>query len=154
MTKRSSQTIIAIAAITAALVTTLAVVSMEYFPPPNQNAMAQSDNDSTTPQTNQIRRSLTYFVTDTASVPANGNASAQAFCQDGDVLLTGGYIIEGFDSPAKVFRTELYSNSAFRIENATSAHEGWQAGLANIGTEPLTITANAVCLDVTSQTTR
>jgi hypothetical protein len=142
----SSSRTIAIAAIAASFAAILAVAFVGY-PSLNQNALAQSDSG----ETNQVRRSLTYFVTDTVHVPVNENASAQAFCQDRDVLLTGGYAIGGFDSPDKVFNTVLYSNTAFHTQNSTSTHEGWQAGLANMGTAQLMITANAVCLDVTPE---
>jgi hypothetical protein len=144
----SSSRTIAIAAIAASVAATLAVAFTGYSPSsPGQNALAQSDNG----ENNQIRRSLTYFVTDTVPVPVNENASAQAFCEDRDVLLTGGYAIGGFDSPDQVFNTVLYSNTAFHTQNSTSTHEGWQAGLANMGTAELMIMANAVCLDVTPE---
>lgn len=143
---------IATVAIAASVAVMMTVAMMGRLPSLNQNAMAQSeDSDDAAQQANQIRRSLTYLTTETAPVPVNSNASAQALCQFGDVLLTGGYVIGGFDSPDQVFNTYLYSNTAFRIENATSTHEGWIAALANMGTTQLTITANAVCLDVTPQ---
>jgi hypothetical protein len=149
----SRKKIIATAAFTAGIAAMLAAAAFTgYSPLSSQVAVAQSGEGEQTPaQTQGIRRSLTYFVTETASVPANGNATAQAFCQNGDVLLTGGYAM-GFDSPQQAFNSMLYSNTAVRIQNATSSHEGWQAGLVNMDTEPLTITANAVCLDVTPRT--
>lgn len=144
----SNSRTIAMAAAAAGVAAMLAAAFAGYIPS-IQNAMAQSDT-GTTPQPSSVRRSLTYFATDTVTVAADGNASAQAFCEHRDVLLTGGYSI-GFDTPAQAFNTMLYTNTALRIENSTSVHEGWQAGLVNMDTEPVTITANAVCLDVTPQ---
>jgi hypothetical protein len=144
----SRKKLIATAGFTAGIAAMLAAVALTgYSPMQGQVAVAQSGEGEST-QSQGIRRSLTYFATDTVSVPASGNASAQAFCQSGDVLLTGGYSIS-FDSTGQVFNTMLYSNTAIRVQNATSSHEGWNAGLANMDTEPVTITANAVCLDVT-----
>ena len=143
---------IATAAVAAGIAAMLAVAFMGYSPSTlGQSAMAQSDDDDATTEqsTNQVRRSLTYFVTDMAPVSANGNATAQALCQSGDVLLTGGYTIGGFDSAQSVFNSVLYSNTALRMQNQTGAYEGWEAGLVNLGTAELTITANSVCLDVT-----
>jgi hypothetical protein len=137
---------IAMAAAAAGVAAVLAV-AFAYSPMLGQIAMAQSGGDSV--QGQGISRSLTYFATDTAPVSADGNATAQAFCFSGDVLLTGGYTIGGFDSADDLSSSMLFSNTAMRMENATGPHEGWQAGLVNAGTGQLTVTANAVCLDVT-----
>jgi hypothetical protein len=112
-------------------------------------AQAPTGGGSNNGPTGQISRSLTYLVSDTASVDANTDASAQAFCKNGDVLLTGGYSIGGFESASQLSDTVLYSNTPLRIQNATASHEGWEAGLGNLGTGERTVTANAVCLDVT-----
>lgn len=116
-----------------------------------QDASAQAQNGGApaAKPTGQLSRSLTYITSDTASVNANTVASAQAFCKNGDVLLTGGYSIGGFESTDQLSDTLLYSNTPLRIANATSSHEGWEAGLANNGEGQRMITANAVCLDVT-----
>jgi hypothetical protein len=139
---------IAMAAVAAGVVAALAV-AFAYSP---LMAMAQSSGDSNPAQSQGIKRSLTYFATDTMPVTADGNATAQAFCFNGDVLLTGGYTIGGFDSADELSSSILFSNTALRMENSTGTHEGWQAGLVNAGTGQLTITANAVCLDVTPET--
>lgn len=154
MAASNTKKTIAAAAVAAGVAAMLAIAFMGYSPSPlAQNAMAQSDDDGdATPEqstTQGVRRSLTYFATEMAPVSADGNATAQAMCQSGDVLLTGGYTIGGFDSAQSVFNSVLFSNTALRTQNQTGAYEGWEAGLVNLGTAGLTITANAVCLDVT-----
>lgn len=136
-------------AVVAAGVAVMLTFAFTYSPMLGQIAMAQSGDDSAQTQGQGIRRSLTYFATDTASASADGNATAQAFCFNGDVLLTGGYTIGGFDSADELSSSILFSNTAMRMENATGTHEGWQTGLVNAGTGQLTVTANAICLDVT-----
>jgi hypothetical protein len=140
---------IAIGAIAAIAV---AVVMYTGFSPsvPQQAAVAQSGEDALPDQ--DRRRSVTYLSTQTVLVPTKGDADAEAFCRDRDVVLSGGYTIGVHNSQELLPLTEnvatLYSNTPLRIMNGTTILEGWHAGLVNSGTMNLTITANAICLDL------
>lgn len=131
---------------------------------PQNSAMAQSDNnnngdvdnddnsEATTRTTTAPAKSVTYLSTQTVLVPAKADADAEALCRDRDVVLSGGYVMGVHNSTDLQSITPhtamLYSNTAIRVINGTTIHEGWTAGLINSGTIDLTITANALCLDI------
>lgn len=148
MKMTGNSTKIAIGAIAAIAVAV--VMSIGFSPSvPQQAAVAQSGEDALP---DQDRRSVTYLSTQTVLVPTNGDADAEAFCRDRDVVLSGGYTIGVHNSQELLPLTEnvatLYSNTPLRIMNGTTIHEGWHTGLVNSGTMNLTITANAICLDL------
>lgn len=134
---------------------------------PQNSAMAQSDNNNNNNNgdvdnddsseaiartTTTPAKSVTYLSTQTVLVPAKGDADAEALCRDRDVVLSGGYAMGVYNSTnlqsITAHTAMLYSNTAIRVINGTTIHEGWTAGLINSGTIDLTITANALCLDI------
>lgn len=153
----SKSTIIAISTVAAIAVGIVTIVVAIGFTPssvPEQNGADAQSNNTTTAQTEGtgISRSVTYLSTQTVLVPPKDSADAEALCRDRDVVLSGGYTIGVFNSTdlsSLSGNAILYSNTAVRLMNATTIHEGWHAGLVNTGTENLTITANAICIDVT-----
>ena len=153
----SKSTIIAISAVAAVAVVIVVVVASMGFAPSSvmerNGADAQSDNTTTAQESGEISRAFTYLSTQTVLVPSKDSADAEAFCQDRDVVLSGGYTIGIYNSTSlsglSYDNAILYSNTAVRVMNDTTIHEGWHAGLVNAGTTDLTVTANAVCLDVT-----
>jgi hypothetical protein len=93
--------------------------------------------------------SSTYTKIKTVKVLPAHNATATAFCNNGDGLLSGGYSI-GFTSIKSAFDTMVYSNHPVYLKNATARFEGWQAGLINNGNQNATIAAMELCLNLTS----
>jgi hypothetical protein len=93
--------------------------------------------------------SSTYTKIKIVKVLPAHNATATAFCNDGDGLLSGGYSI-GFKSIKSAFNTMVYSNHPVHLKNATARFEGWQAGLINNGNETATIAATELCLNLTA----
>jgi hypothetical protein len=88
-----------------------------------------------------------YLKTNTIKVPPSSNATANAFCKDGDGIIQGGYSI-GFHSINAAFNTMLYSNHPIQQINKTGYFEGWQVGLVNKGNETVALSATTLCLDL------
>lgn len=90
-----------------------------------------------------------YIVTGSVNVNPNSNATAKAFCENGDGLVSAGYSISGFTSVQSASDTVVYVNQPLRQKNTTATFEGWETGLLNDGNATVTITAQGLCLDLT-----
>ena len=89
-----------------------------------------------------------YLETKTIKVPPHTNSSANAYCEHGDGIITGGYSLE-FPSINSPFNTMIYSNHPIQKINKTGYYEGWQAGLINKGDDKVGISATTLCLNLT-----
>jgi hypothetical protein len=96
-----------------------------------------------------IAQESSYIVTDSVKVNPSSNATAKAFCENGDGLVSSGYSISGFTSVQSASDTMVYVNQPLRQKNTTAIFEGWEAGLLNNGNATVTITAQGLCLDLT-----
>jgi hypothetical protein len=90
-----------------------------------------------------------YIVTESVKVSPNSNATAKAFCENGDGLVSAGYSMSGFTSVQSASDTMVYVNQPIRQKNTTAIFEGWETGLLNNGNASITITAQGLCLDLT-----
>ncbi|GEM_PF-1965517 len=97
---------------------------------------------------NEALAQTPYLSSNTAPVPIGKNATASAFCNDGDGMISGGYSI-GFLEGQSAFDTMLYSNHPIQEINQTGYFEGWEAGLVNKGNATAQITAIVLCLNLT-----
>lgn len=98
--------------------------------------------------TNEAMAEAPYLSTDTTAVPSGANATASAFCKDGDGMISGGYSA-GLTSNHSTFDIMVYSNHPIQEVNNTGYFEGWEAGLVNKGNKSTQITALVLCLNLT-----
>ena len=96
-----------------------------------------------------IAQESSYIVTNSVKVNPNSNATARAFCENGDGLVSAGHSISGFTSVQSASDTMVYVNQPIRQKNTTAIFEGWETGLLNNGNATATITAQGLCLDLT-----
>jgi hypothetical protein len=96
-----------------------------------------------------VAQESSYIVRESIKVNPNSNATAKAFCENGDGLVSAGYSMTGFTSVQSASDTMVYVNQPIRQKNATAIFEGWETGLLNNGNASVTITAQGLCLDLT-----
>ena len=96
-----------------------------------------------------VAQESSYIVAGSEKVNPNSNATAKAFCENGDGLVSAGYSISGFTSVQSASDTMVYVNQPIRQKNTTAIFEGWETGLLNNGNATATITAQGLCLDLT-----
>lgn len=96
-----------------------------------------------------IAQESSYIVTESVKVNPNSNATARAFCENGDGLVSAGHSMSGFTSVQSASDTMVYVNQPIRQKNTTAIFEGWETGLLNNGNETVTITSQGLCLDLT-----
>lgn len=89
-----------------------------------------------------------YLRMKTVKVLPFNNATGEAFCENGDGIISGGYSI-GFSTINELFDTMLYSNHPIQKINTTGYFEGWEAGIVNKGASMATVTATTLCLNLT-----
>ena len=97
-----------------------------------------------------VAQESSYIVTESAKVNPHSNATAKAFCENGDGLVSAGYSISGFTSVQSASDTIVYVNQPIRQKNTTAIFEGWETGLLNNGNATAIITAQGLCLDLTT----
>ena len=98
---------------------------------------------------NAVAQESSYIVTESVKVNPDSNATARAFCENGDGLMSAGHSMSGFTSVQSASDTVVYVNQPIRQKNTTAIFEGWETGLLNNGNETVTITAQGLCLDLT-----